>query len=182
MKYCVVSLNHWYYVHWNVYLECVSWWRLVSPGACVLLPVFRRNVLVQSALKEEAVRCSETLVPANHIAWNYIPEYRNLHCRFCDKRCRLRTSANVCTAQAEGVLRAVWLTHCFSSYRFVDRTGERVLLFYYIIIIIINCKWVFTRWQWYNNKTTDKIQAYYNKTTCNINTRQQTITQDNRQL
>jgi hypothetical protein len=25
-----------------------------------------------------------------------------------------------------------------------------------IIIIIINCKWVFTRWQWYNNKTTDK--------------------------
>jgi hypothetical protein len=50
-----------------------------------------------------------------------------------------------------------------------------------IIIIIINCKWVFTRWQWYNNKTTDKIQAYYNKTAYNINTRQQTITQDNRQ-
>jgi hypothetical protein len=25
-----------------------------------------------------------------------------------------------------------------------------------IIIIIINCKWVFTRWQWYNNKATDK--------------------------
>jgi hypothetical protein len=25
-----------------------------------------------------------------------------------------------------------------------------------IIIIIINCKWVFTRLQWYNNKTTDK--------------------------
>jgi hypothetical protein len=50
------------------------------------------------------------------------------------------------------------------------------------IIIIINCKWVFTRWQWYNNKTTDKIQAYYNKTTYNIYTRQQTITQDNRQL
>jgi hypothetical protein len=24
------------------------------------------------------------------------------------------------------------------------------------VIIIINCKWVFTRWQWYNNKTTDK--------------------------
>jgi hypothetical protein len=36
--------------------------------------------------------------------------------------------------------------------------SEPVLCYWrlFIIIIIINCKWVFTRWQWYNNKTTDK--------------------------
>jgi hypothetical protein len=43
-------------------------------------------------------------------------------------------------------LRGSWLKHLlFHSLSLVC-----------IIIIIINCKWVFTRWQWYNNKTTDK--------------------------
>jgi hypothetical protein len=45
-----------------------------------------------------------------------------------------------------------------------------------MVIIIINCKWVFTRWQWYNNKTTDKQHAYYNKTTQYKHIQQQTHT------
>lgn len=90
-------------------------------GVCI---VTRRNVLVHSTLKKEEARSPETFVAAYHVAWPRIPEYRNLHCHCRDNRCRLRPSENVCTAQAEGMLRAVWLTHCFSSYLFIDHTEE----------------------------------------------------------
>jgi hypothetical protein len=42
------------------------------------------------------------------------------------------------------------------TFHILDRAATVIGTSGLIIIIIINCKWVLTRWQWYNNKTTDK--------------------------